>query len=158
MSNFTRIGPKTKKLWLSIIPALRQSYQPRLGQPQKRCEPQLFLAALEQAIRCSKALDLGSLNLQFEHDWQKNEKITALLLFLPENLEKCRSTELYCTPLEGSTVFLCGSSTCRMSMESYQLADFKYAFSEEQAVRLKNYRPPLESSQLGELKYAISPG
>ena len=35
MWNFTRIGPKTKKLWLSIIPALRRSYQPRLGQPPK---------------------------------------------------------------------------------------------------------------------------
>ena len=35
MWNFTRIGPKTKKLWLSIIPGLRLSYQPRLGQPQK---------------------------------------------------------------------------------------------------------------------------
>ena len=35
MWNFTRIGPKTKKLWLSIISALRRSYQPCLGQPQK---------------------------------------------------------------------------------------------------------------------------
>ena len=35
MWNFTRIGPKTKKLWLLIIPALRLSYQSRLGQPQK---------------------------------------------------------------------------------------------------------------------------
>ena len=34
MWNFTRIEPKTKKLWLSIIPALKRSYQPRLGQPQ----------------------------------------------------------------------------------------------------------------------------
>ena len=33
--NFTRPGPKTKKLWLLIIPALRRSYQPRLGQPPK---------------------------------------------------------------------------------------------------------------------------
>ena len=35
MCNFTRIGPKTKKLWLSIIPALRRSHQPHLGQCQK---------------------------------------------------------------------------------------------------------------------------
>ena len=35
MWNFTRIGPKTKKLWLSIIPALRRSYQPSLGQTPK---------------------------------------------------------------------------------------------------------------------------
>ena len=35
MLNFTRIGPKTKKLWLLIIPAQRPSEQPGLGPPQK---------------------------------------------------------------------------------------------------------------------------
>ena len=35
MWNFTRIGPKTKKLWLSIVPARRPSEQPGLGPPQK---------------------------------------------------------------------------------------------------------------------------
>ena len=57
------------------------------GPTPKRCEPQLFLAALGQVICCSKALDLGSLNMQFQQDWQKDKKITALLIFLPENLE-----------------------------------------------------------------------
>ena len=33
--NFTRIGPKTKKLWLSINPARRLFEQPGLGTPQK---------------------------------------------------------------------------------------------------------------------------
>ena len=33
--NFTRIRRKTKKLWLSIIPARRPSEQPGLGPPQK---------------------------------------------------------------------------------------------------------------------------
>ena len=71
------------------------------GSTPKRCEPQLFLAALEQVIHCSKAVDLGSLNMQFQHDWPKIKKITALLLFLPENLEKYRWTEVYDAPLEG---------------------------------------------------------
>ena len=69
------------------------------GPTPKRCEPQFFLAALEQVMRYSKAVDLGSLNLQFQHDWPRNKKITALLIFLPENLEKYRSTELYDAPL-----------------------------------------------------------
>ena len=47
----------------------------------KRNEPQLFLAALGQVIRCSKALHFGSLNMQFQHDWPKDKKITALLNF-----------------------------------------------------------------------------
>ena len=51
------------------------------GPTTKRCEPQLFLAALGQVKRCSKALDLGSLNMQFEDDWPKNTNITALLIF-----------------------------------------------------------------------------
>ena len=79
------------------------------GQTPKRCEPQLFLAALGQVIRCSKAVALGSLNMQFQHDWPKDRKITALLLFLREKLEKYRSTELYDAPLEGSTIFDLGS-------------------------------------------------
>ena len=81
------------------------------GPTPKMCEPQLFLAALGQVIRCSKALDLGSLNMQFQQDWAKDKKSTALLLFLPENLEKYRSTELYDAPLEGSKIFLYHSST-----------------------------------------------
>ena len=35
MWNFTGIGPKTKKLWLSIVLARRPSEQPGLGPPQK---------------------------------------------------------------------------------------------------------------------------
>ena len=46
--------------------------------------------------------------MQFQHDWPKDKKITALN-FLPENLEKYRSTELYDAPLEGSTIFDLGS-------------------------------------------------
>ena len=76
------------------------------GPTPKRCEPQLILAALGQVKLCWKALDLGSLNMQFQHDWPKNKKITELLLFLPENIEKFRSTELYDAPLKESTIFL----------------------------------------------------
>ena len=39
------------------------------GPTPKRCELPLFLAALGQAGRDWKAVDLGSLNLQFQHDW-----------------------------------------------------------------------------------------
>ena len=48
--------------------------------------------------------------MQFQQDWPKDKKITALKIFLPENLEKFRSTELYGAALEGSTNFLCRSS------------------------------------------------
>ena len=97
------------------------------------------------------------------------------------------STELYGAPLEGSTIFLNGSCTCRMSMESYRLADLKYAIFSKTGRKTKKLprsklflwtvfkhgllegstillwyctitRTPLESSSLGELKYAISPG
>ena len=61
--------------------------------------------------------------MQFQQDWPKDKKIT-----LAENLEEFRSTELYGAPLEGSTIFLNRRSTSRMSMESYRLAELKYAF------------------------------
>ena len=98
------------------------------GQTPKRCEPQHFLATLGQVIRCSKALNPGSLNMQFQHDWPKDKKFTALLLFLPENLEIYRSTELYDAPLEGSTIFLYRTSTSRTPLDSSGLAELKYAF------------------------------
>ena len=97
-----------------------------MGPPPKRCELQLFLAGIRQAVRRLKAIDLGRLDMQFQHDWPKDKKITALN-FLAENFDEFRSTELYGVPLEGSTIFLIRCSTCRMSMESYRLAELKYA-------------------------------
>ena len=73
--------------------------------------------------------------MQFQQDWPKDKKL-QLLIFCRKT-EKFRSTELYGTPLEGSTIFLNRSSTCRMSMESYRLAELKYAFFRGQDVRLK---------------------
>ena len=75
MWNFTKILSKTKKLWLSIITAQRLSEHPGLGPPPKRCEPQLFLAAIGQVVRLWKALDLGSLNVQFQQEWPKDKKL-----------------------------------------------------------------------------------
>ena len=110
------------------------------GQTSKRCEPQLFLAALAQVIRCSKALNLGSLNMKFQHDWPKDKQITALLIFWPENLKKYRSTELYYAPLEGLTIFLYHSSTSRTSLVSSGLAELKYAFFSRTARSTKKLR------------------
>ena len=48
MWNFTRKGRNTKKLWLSIIPTLRRSYQPRLGQHKKRVDYYFSLLHLDK--------------------------------------------------------------------------------------------------------------
>ena len=53
----------------------------RLGTTPKRCELQLFLAGIRQAVRRWKALHLGRLNMQFQQEWPKDKKITALLIF-----------------------------------------------------------------------------
>ena len=124
--------------------------------------------------------------MQFQQYWPKDKKITALSIFWRKT-EKFRLTEHYGAPLEGSTIFLCRSSTCRMSMESYRLAELKYAFFRRTGRKTKKLprsklflwtvlkhgllegstillqhsaitRTPSESSQLGELKYAISAG
>ena len=117
----------------------------------------------------------------------QKKKITALLIFLPENLEKYRSTELYDAPLEGSTSFLYRSSTSRTPLYSSVLAELKYAFFSRTARNTKKLRcsnlfqltifkhgllegstillqyssiscTKLESSLSGELKCAISAG
>ena len=106
---------------------------------------------------------------------------------MAENLEKFRSTEHYGVPLEGSTIFPCRSSLGSTAMESCRLPELKYAFfrrtgrKTEKLPRSKLFlwtvlkhgllegstillqysaitRTPLESSQLGKLKYAISGG
>ena len=136
-------------------------------------------------MHCSKALDFGSLNVQFQHDWPKDKTITALNFFCLK--EKYRSTELYDAPPEGSTIFLYRSSTNRTSLVSSGLAELKYAFFSRTGRNTKKLRrsnlfqltifkhgllegstillqysslicTKLESSVLGELKCAISAG
>ena len=50
------------------------------------------------------------------------------LKFLPDNLEKFRSTELHDVPLEGSTIFFYRSSTSCTPLDSSRLAELKYSF------------------------------
>ena len=59
-------------------------------------------------------------------------------LFLPENLENFRSTELYGAPLEGSTILLRRSSLGSTAMESYRLAELKYAIFSRTGRKTKN--------------------
>ena len=66
--------------------------------------------------------------MQFQHDWPKDEKNYSSFIFLPENLEKYRSTELYDAPEEGLTIFLYRRSTSRTRLDSSGLAELKYAF------------------------------
>ena len=64
--------------------------------------------------------------MQFQQDWSKDKKITALSIFLRKT-EKFCSTEHYGAALEGSIISLCRSSLGCTSIESCQLADLKYA-------------------------------
>ena len=101
--------------------------------------------------------------------------------------EKCRSTEHYGAPLEGSKIFLCRRSLGSTAMESCRLPESKYAIFSSTGRKTKKLPrsklflsmafkhgllegstflfqyscmtcAPLETSPLGELKYAISPG
>ena len=65
--------------------------------------------------------------MEFQQDCPKDENIYSSFIFLPENLEKFCSTELYGAALEGSTIILCRSCLDSTSIESCQLADLKYA-------------------------------
>ena len=52
-----------------------------LGTTPKRCGLQLFFAGIRQGLQRLKALHLGRLNMQFQQDWPKDKKITAVLIF-----------------------------------------------------------------------------
>ena len=77
--------------------------------------------------------------MEFQQDWPKDKKLQLLIFWL--KTEKFRSTELYGAPLEGSTIFLNRSSICRMSMESYRLAELKYAISSRTGRKTKKSPP-----------------
>ena len=47
------------------------------GTIPKRCELPLFFAALGQAVCHWKALDFGSLNMQFQQDGPEDKQITV---------------------------------------------------------------------------------
>ena len=55
--------------------------------------------------------------MQFQQDWPKDEKLTALSIFW-RRTEKFCSTEHNGAPLEGSTIFLCCSSLGSTAMEA----------------------------------------
>ena len=106
---------------------------------------------------------------------------------MPANLEKYRSAELYDAPPERSTIFLYRSSTSRTPLDSSGLAQLKYAFFSRTGRNTKKLRrsnlfqltiskhgllegstillqyssisrTKLESSLLGDLKYALLAG
>ena len=67
--------------------------------------------------------------MQFQQDWPKDKKTYTSFNFLPENLERFRSTELYGAALEESTIFLYRSSLGRKSLLISRLGRLKYAIS-----------------------------
>ena len=183
MWNFTQIGRKTKKLWLSINPAQRQWP----GTTHKKVWTTTFLRRNSTSHTSLESSRSRKLKYAVLAGLAKRRKNYSSLKFLPENLEKFRSTELYDAPLEGSTIFLYHSSLGRMSMESCRSAELKYAIFSGTCRKTKKLqcsklflstvskhglqegstflfqnrsitRPSLESSRLGELKHVISAG
>ena len=73
--SFFRIGPKTKKLWLSIIPALRRSYQPRLGQPQNGVNYHFSLPHLDRLFVVGKLLISEAQKCSFSRIGQEINKL-----------------------------------------------------------------------------------
>ena len=157
----------------------------RLGTTSKRCELQLFFAGIRRVVRRWKAIHLGRLDMQFQQDWPKDEKNSSFN-FWAENRKISFDCALWCASRVIDN-FLKRISSCRMSMESYRLAELKYAFFSRTGCKTKQLKrsklflrmvfnhgllegsiillqysaitcTPLENSSLGELKYAISPG
>ena len=120
------IGPKTKKLRLSIVPARRPSELPGLGPLQKGVNCNFSWPEFD------KPYGVRKLSISDAHIWSFSRiaqkiKNYSSFNFSHENLEKFRPTELYGAALEGSTIFLCRSSLGCTSMESCQLADLKFS-------------------------------
>ena len=74
--------------------------------------------------------------MQFQQDWPKDKKITALSIFW-QKTEKFRSTKHYSAALEGLTIFLRRSSLGSTAMESCRLPDLKYAIFSRAGCKIK---------------------
>ena len=140
MWNFTRIGPKTKKLWLSIVPVQRPSEQPGFGPPQKGVNCNFSSPEFHKPYAL-ESYPSRTLKHAVSAGLPKRQKNYSSFNFLPENLEKFRSTELYGAALDGLTIFIGRSSLDCSSMESCQLADLKYAIFSSTGCKTKKLPP-----------------
>ena len=169
-----------------IVPVQRPSEHTGLGPTQKGVNCNFSWPEFDKPYGVRKLSISDALICSFSRIGQQIKNYSSFN-FLAENLEKFPSTELYGAALEGSTNFLCPSSLGSTAMESCPLAELKYAIfsrtgrKNEKLPRSKLFlsmvfkrgllegstflfqyspmtRAPLESSPLGELKYAISPG
>ena len=95
MCNFTMIGPKTKKLWLSINPARRPSEQPGLGPPQKCVNCNFPSRQFDNLYGVGKLLISDAKIWSFSMIGQKI-KSTAPLICLPENRKFSLNWALWC--------------------------------------------------------------
>ena len=153
--------------------------------PKKGVNYNFSSPEFDKLYSVGKLLILDAKICSFSRIGQKIKSYCSFI-FSPENLEKFRSTELYNVPLEGLTIFLYRSSLSHTALESCQLAELKYAIFSRTGRKTKKLRrsnlpttvfkhgllegstflfqyssisrTKLESSQLGELKYAISAG
>ena len=125
MWNFTRIGPKTKKLWLSIAQVQWLSEQPGLGPPQKgvNCN---FFRRNSTSRTALESYPSRTLKYAVSAGLAKRWKKYSSFKFLVET-EKFLSTDHSGAAREGSTIFLCRSSFGSMAMESCRLPELKYA-------------------------------
>ena len=157
-----------------------------LGTTPKKVWTATFLCRNSTSRTAFERSQSRTLEYAVSAGFAKRSKITALLIFSQENRKILLDWALWCAS-RGIDNFLNSSFKCHMSEESYRLAEFKYAIfvrtgrktkklwrSElflwtvfkhgllEGSTILLKYsaitRIPLESSPLGELKYAISAG
>ena len=86
MCNFTRIGPKTKKLWLSIVPVQRPSQHMGLGPPQKGVNCNFSWPELDKPYVIGKLSISEAKICSFSRIGQKIKNCSSFN-FLAENLE-----------------------------------------------------------------------
>ena len=67
--------------------------------------------------------------MEFQQDWPKDKKITAMLIFCLKTQKNFAQLELYHAPLEGSTNFLYRSFTSHTPLDSSQLGELNMHFS-----------------------------
>ena len=112
----------------------------RLGTTLKRCERQLFFAGIRQAIWRYKAIHLGHLNMQFQQDWPKDEKITDLSIFWRKTYKNFARLSMIVRLQRDRQLFFAAALWAVRQWKAVDYLSWNMQFSAAQDVRLKNYR------------------
>ena len=126
-------------LWLSRVPARRLCEYTGLGPPCKKVWTPTFLGRNSTSSTALGSFPSRTLKYAVSAGLPKRSKNYSSFNFLPENLEKFRSTGLYGAALEGSTILSLSQHVNRkLSISWFEICNFSSTGCNTKKLRRSN--------------------